>query len=75
MKYKIKTPLMAADLPDLLDLAFSGKTQDIVKAVIANYTLDEKNNPVDVTTLTVKEYMELLPQAMAALGFTESGNG
>jgi hypothetical protein len=75
MTYKIKTPLMAADVPQLLDLAFSGKTQDIVKHVIEHFTLDESNNPVDVTTLTVKEYMELLPQAMAALGFTESGNG
>lgn len=74
MNYKIKTPLMAADVPQLLDLAFSGKTQDIVKHVIEHFTLDESNNTVDTANLSVKEYMALVPLAMAALGFSESGN-
>jgi len=75
MNYKIKTPLMAADVPQLLDLAFSGKTQDIVKHVIEHFTLDESNNTVDTANLSVKEYMALVPLAMAALGFSDEGNG
>ena len=75
MQYRIKTPIMASDLPELLDLAFGGKTQDIVKTVIGNFTVDEQNNPVDASKLTVKEYMALVPQAMAALGFSDEGNG
>jgi hypothetical protein len=75
MQYRIKTPIMASDLPELLDLAFGGKTQDIVKTVIGNFTVDEQNNPVDASKLTVKEYMSLVPQAMAALGFSDEGNG
>ena len=75
MNYKIKTPLMASDIPQLMDLAFAGKTHEIVKHVIENFTSDENNNPVDMATLSVKEYMALIPQAMSALGFTDEGNG
>jgi len=75
MTYKIKTPLMAGDIPQLMDLAFSGKTNEIVKHVIDNFTLDENNNPVDMATLSVKDYMALIPKAMSALGFTDEGNG
>jgi hypothetical protein len=74
MQYRIKTPIMASDLPELLDLAFGGKTQDIVKTVIGNFTVDEQSNPVDASKLTVKEYMALVPQAMAALGFSDEKN-
>ncbi len=75
MTYKIKTPLMASDIPQLLDLAFAGKPNEIAKHVIENFTVDENNDPVDTKTLSVKEYMALVPIAMSALGFTDEGNG
>ena len=71
MTYRIKTPIMASDFPDLLDLAFSGKTNSVVAQVIERFTIDENGNPVPASALSVKEYMGLVNEAMVALGFTE----
>lgn len=73
MKYSIKTPIMVTEIPDLLDNLFSGKTQEVIRDVIGKFTVDQSGNSVPLDKLTVKEYMELIPYAMAALGFSDEG--
>lgn len=71
MKYSIKTPIFTKDIPDFFDIVFSGKTNDVVKKVIETCTIDENGNPVSTDTMTVRETMALIPEAMKALGFSE----
>ena len=78
MKYSIKTPLMAADFPDILDAAFNGKIQTIVGNAVERFTLDEHGNPVENPSLVIspKDYIMLANQAARILGFVnDEGNG
>jgi len=71
-QYKINTPLMASDFGDLLDLTFSGQTNKIVAQTIDRFTVNENGEHVPASSLTVREYMALVNEAMQALGFTET---
>ena len=77
MKYSIKTPLMAADFPNILDALFGGDIKSIVKDAVERFTVDEQGNLVSnpAASMSPRDYIALVNEASRVLGFvSEEGN-
>lgn len=75
MKYKIKSPVMASDVPEALKLIMSDKRDELLELIVQRCTVDENNKPVDTTKLTLKEKFVLIGQAGVEFTDVTEGNG
>jgi hypothetical protein len=63
MKYKIKSPVMASDVPEALKLIMSDKRDELLELIVQRCTIDETGKPADLSKITLKEKFELISQA------------
>jgi hypothetical protein len=70
---KLKSPIMAADVPEALAMLMENKRAELLDLIIARCTIDEHGNPVPAEQLTLKDKMALVSAAAAELA--DMGNG
>ena len=75
MTYKIKSPVMASDVPEALKLIMSDKRDELLELIVARCTINEDGDPVDTSNLTLKQKLELIAQAGAEFSEASVGNG
>lgn len=63
MKLKIKSPVMASDIPEAIKLIMADKRDELLELIVERCTVDENGKKADTSKLTLKEKFELIGQA------------
>jgi hypothetical protein len=75
MKYKIKSPVMASDVPEALKLIMGDKRDELLDLIVARCTIDQDGLPVNAANLTLKDKLALVTMAGAEFTDMTEGNG
>jgi hypothetical protein len=75
MKYKIKSPVMASDIPEALTLILNDKRDELLELIVQRCTVDEHGKPADLSKITLKQKFELVSQAGNEFSDAMAGNG
>jgi hypothetical protein len=75
MTYKIKTPVMASDVPEAVKLIMSDKRGELLELIVERCTINEDGEKVDTSNLTLKQKFDLVAQAGAGFSEASVGNG
>lgn len=75
MKYKIKSPVMASDIPEALTLILNDKRDELLEIIVQRCTVDEQGKPADLSKITLKQKFELIAQAGNEFSDAMAGNG
>lgn len=73
MTLKIKSPVMASDVPEALKLIMADKRDELLELIVERCTVDESGKKADTSKLTLKQKFELIAQA--GTEFTEVSEG
>lgn len=74
MKYQIKKPVMASDVPEALKLIMADKRDELLELIVQRCTVDENGKPVDTSNLTLRDKFALLTEAGAEFAEMAEGN-
>lgn len=73
MTLKIKSPVMASDVPEALKLIMADKRDELLELIVERCTVDEHGKKADLSKITLKQKFELIAQA--GTEFTEVSEG
>lgn len=74
MKYKIKSPVLASEVPEALKLIMSDKRDELLELIVQRCTVDEQGKPADLSKITLKQKFDLIAQASAEFSELSEGN-